>query len=80
MSTTQAIAHDYLNNGYKIILFGQSMGAATVIKAASEMPDIAAVVAWVPDPNVGAFVAPKESGRAKGPGSLLGAGSRRQNC
>ena len=33
VATTIAIARDYLSNGYEVALFGQSMGAATVINA-----------------------------------------------
>lgn len=59
--TTKAIAKDYLNKGYRVALFGQSMGGATVISVGSELPEITAVVAWVPDPNVEDFNYP-ESG------------------
>lgn len=61
IATTKAIAEDYLNKGYRVALFGQSMGGATVITVGSELPEITAVVAWVPDPNVEDFKYP-ESG------------------
>lgn len=60
IATTKAIATEYLNKGYRVALFGQSMGAATVIATGADIPKISAVVAWVPDPNVEPFVAPKE--------------------
>ena len=40
VATTIAIARDYLSNGYEVALFGQSMGAATVINAAAELPEL----------------------------------------
>lgn len=58
VDTVKAIAADYLAEGYKVALFGQSMGGAAVISAGSEMPDISSIVAWVPDPNVETFVYP----------------------
>ena len=61
LATTKAIAKNYLDKGYRVALFGQSMGGATVISVASELPEITAVVAWVPDPNIEDFKYP-ESG------------------
>ena len=58
VDTTKAIVADYLSKGYKVALFGQSMGGAAVISAGSEMPDISSIVAWVPDPNVEPFEYP----------------------
>lgn len=58
VATTKAIVNDYLQQGYRVGLFGQSMGGATVIAVGSEIPQIEAVVAWVPDPNVDEFIAP----------------------
>lgn len=58
IATTKAIAQNYIEKGYKVALFGQSMGAATVIGAGSELSDLSAVVAWVPDPNVEEFTPP----------------------
>lgn len=60
-ATTRVIAKDYLDKGYNVVLFGQSMGGATVIAVGSELPEITAVVALVPDPNIENFVYP-ESG------------------
>lgn len=61
LATTKAIAKDYLDKGYRVALFGQSMGGATAISVGSELSGLTAVVAWVPDPNVGDFKYP-ESG------------------
>lgn len=60
IATTKAIANEYLDKGFRVALFGQSMGAATVIAAGADIPKLAAVVAWVPDPNVEPFVMPQE--------------------
>lgn len=59
IDTTKAIANDFLNKGNRVILFGQSMGASTVIAAGSEIQEITAVVAWVPDPNIEDFTFPE---------------------
>lgn len=59
IKTTRAIAENYLNQGYKVALFGQSMGGAAVIVVGSELPNLSAIVAWSPDPNVEKFVAPE---------------------
>lgn len=61
LATTKAIAENYLSKGYRVALFGQSMGGATVISVGSELTTLTAVVAWVPDPNVEEFKYP-ESG------------------
>lgn len=57
MKTTKMIAENYLNQGYKVALFGQSMGGAAVIAVGSELPNLSAIVAWSPDPNIEKFVA-----------------------
>ena len=59
LATTKTIAKNYLDKGYGVALFGQSMGAATVISVGSELPEITAVVAWVPDPNIEDFKYPQ---------------------
>lgn len=61
VATTEAIANKYLEDGYEVALFGQSMGGATVIAVGANIPEISAVVAWVPDPNIEPFN-PPESG------------------
>jgi len=58
IATTRSLTADFLGKGYAVALLGQSMGAATVIAVGAELPDIAAVVAWVPDPNVEDFEFP----------------------
>lgn len=55
VATTKAIADDYVRRGYRVALFGQSMGGAAVICAGSDTSGLAALVAWVPDPNVDTF-------------------------
>lgn len=59
VKTIQEIAGKYLTEGYRVALFGQSMGGAAVIAAGSELQHVSAIVAWSPDPNVGDFVAPE---------------------
>ncbi len=59
IKTTKEIAENYLNQGYKVALFGQSMGGAAVIATGSELPNLSAIVAWSPDPNVEKFIAPE---------------------
>lgn len=59
VALTAEIAKDYLEQGYRVGLFGQSTGGSTVIAAASGVPEITAVVAWVPDPNIESFTPPK---------------------
>jgi alpha-beta hydrolase superfamily lysophospholipase len=53
--TTKKIAQDYLGRGYKVALFGQSMGGAAVIAASAAISELTATVAWVPDPNIDEF-------------------------
>lgn len=58
VKTTKEISKSYLDRGFQVALFGQSMGGATVIAVGSEIPGLTAVVAWVPDPNVEDFNQP----------------------
>lgn len=59
IKTTKAIAENYIKQGYKVALFGQSMGGATVIATGFELPNLSAIVAWSPDPNVEKFIPPE---------------------
>src|SRR5664279_2866470 len=53
VKTIEEIVNDYLSNGYKVSLLGQSMGGSAVLVAASHLGDkLESVVAWVPDPSV----------------------------
>lgn len=60
VATTRAVAEHYFADGYRVALFGQSMGASAVIAAAADLPRLTALVAWVPDANVEPFVLPAE--------------------
>lgn len=60
VATTRAIAEHYLAAGHRVALFGQSMGGSAAIAAASDLPRLTALVAWVPDANVEPFVATAE--------------------
>jgi dienelactone hydrolase len=52
IATTVALCRKYLDKGYRVCLFGQSMGGSTVIAVAAQIPEICCVVSWVPDPSV----------------------------
>ena len=52
VETTVALCNDYVLMGYKVALFGQSMGGSTVIVAGSRVPELSVVVSWVPDASV----------------------------
>lgn len=58
LATTRALAQEYIKKSYRVVLFGQSMGGATVLTVAADFPELAGVVAWVPDPSVDAFLPP----------------------
>lgn len=60
VTTLQVIVRDYITQGYRVSLFGQSMGGSAVIVAAAELPDLVSVVAWVPDASVDEFVWPEQ--------------------
>lgn len=59
VKTIRTIAENYLAQDYKVALFGQSMGGAAVLAVGFELPDLSAIVAWSPDPNVDKFVPPE---------------------
>jgi alpha-beta hydrolase superfamily lysophospholipase len=59
VGTTKQIARDYLRSGYRVALFGQSMGGSTVLAVGAEVPEISAIVAWVPDASADPFHAPE---------------------
>jgi alpha-beta hydrolase superfamily lysophospholipase len=60
MATTKAIVSEFQQRGYRVGLFGQSMGGAAAIGVASDVPNLTALVAWVPDPNVDTFQSPPD--------------------
>lgn len=70
IATTRDICRQYMKNGYEVALFGQSMGGATVLALGSEMPNVVAIVAWVPDANVDNFH-PPESGIVEEGGQIV---------
>jgi hypothetical protein len=55
LATTAAIVREHQAAGYRVALFGQSMGGAAVLAVAAEVTGLVAEVAWVPDPNVDPF-------------------------
>lgn len=72
IATTKELIDTYKAEGYRIVLFGQSMGASLAIKVASETEGIDAVVAWVPDANVEEFNVPS-AGYIEEAGERVGA-------
>jgi esterase/lipase len=70
VGTTRAIAEHYLDTGYRVALFGQSMGGAAVIGVAAELHELMAIVAWSPGANVDVFV-PSPSGFVEEGGQLV---------
>ncbi len=58
MATTKVIVEHYLGRGFRVVLFGQSMGGATVLGVGAKISRLAAIVAWVPAPNVHKFTSP----------------------
>ncbi len=52
IETIQSISKHYVNLGYEVALFGQSMGGSAVIVAASQVSGLNSVVSWSPDPSV----------------------------
>lgn len=48
ISTTKEIVQKYLDGGFQVALLGQSMGGSTMMIAASQMENIASIVAWTP--------------------------------
>lgn len=51
--TTEKIAKEYMSRGFRVSLFGQSMGGSTVLVVGSALNDkLSSVVAWVPDPSI----------------------------
>lgn len=56
VNTIVYFAEKYIDRGYKVVLLGQSMGAAATLVAATRMGDkIPGVVLWVPGVNDGDF-------------------------
>lgn len=70
VKTAKSIAIDYLEQGYNVALFGQSMGGSTVLVVGSELPNLTAIVAWVPDANIERFT-PPESGVIEEAGQIV---------
>jgi alpha-beta hydrolase superfamily lysophospholipase len=60
VATAKSIAQDYLEKGYRVSLFGQSMGGSTVLVAGADTAGLTSVVAWVPDASVDAFEWPSQ--------------------
>ena len=70
VQTTRGISKHYLSDGYLTALLGQSMGGAAAIAAAVELPELSAVVAWAPDPNLEPF-APSPDGVMEEAGQVV---------
>lgn len=61
VATIKSISKTYLDKDYEVSLFGQSMGGAATIVAASQLQNLSAVVSWVPDPSIDDY---KEDGKS----------------
>lgn len=70
IGTISALVRRQLDDGQRVALFGQSMGASAVICAAAGLP-VSAAVAWVPDANIDAFT-PAEGGFVEEGGQRVG--------
>jgi pimeloyl-ACP methyl ester carboxylesterase len=70
VTTCQALAVEQSKTGRRVALFGQSMGGSAVLCVAADLPDVAAVVAWVPDANVDPFQ-PSPTGLVEEGGQLV---------
>lgn len=68
--TIGVLAQEEADRGRRVALFGQSMGASAALCAAPDLP-LSAVVAWVPDASVDAFV-PDPGGVVEEGGQLVG--------
>jgi len=70
VATAKAIAQEYLNKGFRVALFGQSMGGSTVLAVGSDIHDLTAIVSWVPEASADDFNAP-ESGVIEEGGQIV---------
>lgn len=70
VDTIRVLAQQEADRGRRVALFGQSMGASAALCAAADLP-LSAVVAWVPDASVDAFV-PDPRGVVEEGGQLVG--------
>ena len=61
VETTRIIAEQYMEQGYRVALFGQSMGGAAAIVAAARALMISSVVAWAPSVILDDHIAPPDS-------------------
>jgi alpha-beta hydrolase superfamily lysophospholipase len=59
IDTTSEIVKEYQAKGYRVALFGQSMGGSTVLIAGSQNKKVVSIVAWVPAAQVVNFTPPK---------------------
>ena len=70
VDTCQALAVEQIKAGRRVALLGQSMGGSAVLCAAADLPQLAAVVAWVADANVDPFQ-PSPTGVVEEGGQLV---------
>ena len=61
VETIRSVAEQYLEQGYRVALFGQSMGGAAAIVAAAQTLMISSVVAWAPGVILDDHIAPPDS-------------------
>ncbi len=70
IETTVSLAKKYQSLGYRVSLFGQSMGGSTVLCAGAQLPEISCIVSWVPDASIDEFV-PSETGIIEESGQIV---------
>jgi pimeloyl-ACP methyl ester carboxylesterase len=70
VATIVDIVRQYQASGREVILLGWSMGGAASIVAAAQLPDLKALVTWVPDPKAGRFDEPADGSSEEG-GTLI---------
>ncbi len=70
VATTRAIVAQHTADGTRLALFGQSMGACTALCVAADLPELVAVVAWVPGAPTEPFV-PSPGGFSEEAGQIV---------
>ncbi|MEX2245658.1 MAG: alpha/beta fold hydrolase [Dehalococcoidia bacterium] len=70
IATARAIVEHHMGAGYRVALFGQSMGGSAAIAVAADVPGVTALVAWSPGANFEPFV-PSATGFQEEDGQIV---------